>query len=70
LVDWCKIKLECPTCKQPFQTFRHSIQIQPPLEQIYTPDHPTTDIPDSDTGSSDEDSFLSSLNEESGFSDA
>jgi E3 ubiquitin-protein ligase Topors len=23
LVDWCKIKLECPTCKQRFQTFRH-----------------------------------------------
>nr|CAH0105473.1 unnamed protein product [Daphnia galeata] len=42
LVDWCKIKLECPTCKQPFQNFRHSIQIQPPFEQIYTPDPPTT----------------------------
>ncbi len=40
LIDWCKIKLECPTCKQPFQNFRHDIQIRPTCEQIYTPDPP------------------------------
>lgn len=26
LVDWCRIKLECPTCKEPFKVFRHSIR--------------------------------------------
>lgn len=26
LVDWCRIKLECPTCKKPFKVFRHSIR--------------------------------------------
>jgi E3 ubiquitin-protein ligase Topors len=40
LIDWCQIKLECPTCKQPFQNFRHNIQIRPTCEQIYTPDTP------------------------------
>nr|CAH0111939.1 unnamed protein product [Daphnia galeata] len=40
LVDWCQIKLECPTCKQPFQNFRHNIHIRPTCDQIYTPDPP------------------------------
>ena len=26
LVDWCRIKLECPTCKRPFKMFKHSIR--------------------------------------------
>ncbi|KAI9557955.1 hypothetical protein GHT06_014707 [Daphnia sinensis] len=26
LVSWCRIKLECPTCKKPFTTFRHSMR--------------------------------------------
>lgn len=26
LVSWCRIKLECPTCKKPFTTFKHSIR--------------------------------------------
>lgn len=26
LVSWCRIKLECPTCKRPFTTFRHSMR--------------------------------------------
>ena len=40
LVDWCKIKLECPTCKQPFENFRYSIENRPTCDQIYTPDPP------------------------------
>lgn len=40
LVDWCQIKLECPTCKQPFKNFHHDIQIRPSFDQIYTPDPP------------------------------
>ena len=44
LIDWCKIKLECPTCKQPFQNFRHTIQIRPTGDQIFTPDPPAAPV--------------------------
>ena len=36
LVDWCRIKLECPLCKQGFTFFRHSFQ-SPDNYQVYTP---------------------------------
>ena len=26
MVDWCRIKLECPTCKRPFKMFKRSIR--------------------------------------------
>ncbi len=46
LIDWCQIKLECPTCKQPFQNFRHNIQIRPTGDQIYTPAPPLAPVDD------------------------
>lgn len=39
LVDWCKIKLECPTCKQPFTSFIHSIE-SPQEFVTHTPEPP------------------------------
>jgi E3 ubiquitin-protein ligase Topors len=44
LIDWCQVKLECPTCKQPFQNFRHTIQTRPTGDQIYTPDPPAAPV--------------------------
>ncbi len=44
LIDWCQIKLECPTCKQPFQNFRHTIQTLPTGDQIFTPDPPAAPV--------------------------
>ena len=36
LVDWSRIKLECPLCKQGFTSFKHSFQ-SPDDFQVYTP---------------------------------
>ena len=43
LVDWCDIKLECPLCKQPFASFKHSFQM-PGNFQVYIPS-PVTEYP-------------------------
>ena len=40
LLEWCKIKLECPTCRQPFLQYRHSFEIGSTVHQIYIPDPP------------------------------
>jgi hypothetical protein len=47
LVNWCGIKLECPSCKKPFTFFYHTIQ-SPKDGQVYTPERPlnSTDDPD------------------------
>lgn len=47
LVDWCHIKLECPSCKKPFTYFYHSLNsIQSTEErQIYVPERPATHDP-------------------------
>lgn len=45
LVHWCRIKLECPTCKQPFRDFHHTIQMRPSCDQIYTPEPPVVESP-------------------------
>nr|CAH0110894.1 unnamed protein product [Daphnia galeata] len=39
LVEWCKVKLQCPTCKRPFTSILHNIG-SPDGQQIYTPDSP------------------------------
>jgi E3 ubiquitin-protein ligase Topors len=62
LVDWCQIKLECPTCKQPFQNFRHNIQIRPTCDQIYTPDPPAV-FPDDERNTDIEDIHLTVIND-------
>lgn len=45
LVDWSRIKLQCPTCKQPFVTFIHDIQ-STTQHQVYTPETPVQEAPD------------------------
>ena len=43
LVDWSTIKLECPTCRQPFTEFRHQAVGSPDtanLDQVYPPGPP------------------------------
>ena len=62
LVDWCQIKLECPTCKQPFQNFRHNIHIRPTCDQIYTPDPPAF-VPDDERNTDIEDIHLTVIND-------
>ncbi|KAI9556324.1 hypothetical protein GHT06_018898 [Daphnia sinensis] len=46
LFDWCKIKLECPSCKTPFSVFYHSMN-SPEGWQICIPENPmvSTDGP-------------------------
>lgn len=39
LFDWCKIKLECPSCKTPFSIFYHSMH-SPEGWQICIPENP------------------------------
>lgn len=39
LAEWCKVKLECPTCKRPFTRILHNIG-STDGQQIYTPDPP------------------------------
>lgn len=41
LVDWCHIKLECPSCKKPFNYFYHSIQ-STEERRVYIPERPAT----------------------------
>lgn len=39
LAEWCRVKLQCPTCRQPFANFVH--QTAPTAqEEVYTPDPP------------------------------
>ena len=49
LVGWCQNKNYCPTCRQPFQNFRHRILTDPDSTsaEIYTPDPipPPVDVP-------------------------
>lgn len=40
LVDWCRVKLECPTCKQRFEKFIHNIK-SPNNFETYTPEEPS-----------------------------
>lgn len=42
LKEWCRVKLECPTCRQPFTNFAHMITGTATNEtsQVYTPDPP------------------------------
>ncbi|KAI9561213.1 hypothetical protein GHT06_012169 [Daphnia sinensis] len=42
LKEWCRVKLECPTCRQPFTNFVHKITGTAPNEisEVYTPDPP------------------------------
>lgn len=46
LFDWCKIKLECPSCKTPFSFFYHSMH-SPEDWQVCIPEDPlvSTDVP-------------------------
>jgi hypothetical protein len=38
LVEWCRVKLECPTCRQPFADFVHQSAGSAQQEEVYTPD--------------------------------
>lgn len=42
LKEWCRVKLECPTCRQPFTSFVHKITgtANNEVSQVYTPDAP------------------------------
>ena len=40
LANWSRIKLECPTCRQPFTSFFHSYQSSLNDRQVYTPSTP------------------------------
>ena len=49
LVEWCRVKLQCPTCRQPFADFFHQSAGSGQQEEVYTPDHlpiPVTRDPD------------------------
>ena len=38
LVEWCRVKLQCPTCRQPFADFVHQSAGSAQQEEVYTPD--------------------------------
>ena len=44
LVEWCRVKLECPTCRQPFVNFVHQTEGST-REEVYTPDPPRPAVP-------------------------
>ncbi|EFX85405.1 hypothetical protein DAPPUDRAFT_238055 [Daphnia pulex] len=41
LVSWCRVKLQCPTCRQPFSQFVHNITSgSAPQGEVFTPVRP------------------------------
>jgi hypothetical protein len=40
LVSWCRVKLECPTCRQPFSQFVHNITSGSSQGEVFTPVRP------------------------------